>query len=160
MLKSSESSFTIHERKDDLFEDSNPNDALAICVSQDFRMSRGLPYVFKDRFNGIDELKSQDKRVGQVAYLLHKETDYRDRIIKSRYIFYLIFKEKSIDQPMKVDFENTLKELRKLIEEMKIEGISMPKIATGFDAFNLEYVKQAICKVFEGSNIRITMYTL
>lgn len=153
--------FVIHEQRDDLFEDSNPNDALAICVSQDLHMPRGIPYVFRDRFNGIDELKRQNKKVGQVAHLLHRETrDHINRTNRPRYIFYLIFKEKLSDRPMKEDFENALKELRRLGEEMKIEGISMPKIATGYDAFDLEYVKRVICKVFDGSNIRITMYTL
>ncbi|CAG8584010.1 4894_t:CDS:2 [Gigaspora rosea] len=88
----------------DLFVDSNPTDALAHCVSQDLRMGKGIATIFKERFNGIAELKRQNKKVGEVAYL-HRQ---------NRYIFYLITKPTAWDKPTEEDFKKSLTELRKL----------------------------------------------
>ncbi|RIB28459.1 hypothetical protein C2G38_1482552 [Gigaspora rosea] len=102
----------------DLFVDSNPTDALAHCVSQDLRMGKGIATIFKERFNGIAELKRQNKKVGEVAYL-HRQ---------NRYIFYLITKPTAWDKPTEEDFKKSLTELRKLCEQFEVSGLSLPRI--------------------------------
>ncbi|CAG8610133.1 12088_t:CDS:2 [Acaulospora morrowiae] len=138
------------EVKGDLFKNSDQTDALAHCVSQDLRMGKGIAKEFKKRYNGISELKSQKKEVGQVAYLS------RD----NRYIFYLITKSSVYEKPTEEDFEKSLVELRRSCEEFGVKGLSVPSLGTGLDKLSLEFVRDAINRVFAESDIRVTMYRL
>ncbi|CAG8605867.1 12688_t:CDS:1 [Acaulospora colombiana] len=109
--------FSFREVHGDLFEDSDPTDALAHCVSQDLRMGKGIADIFRKKYNGIPELKSQNKEVGQVASLRRDD----------RYIFYLITKLSAYGKPTEADFEKSLAELRKLCEEFGVKGLSVPR---------------------------------
>jgi hypothetical protein len=54
--------------KGDLF--SAPSDAsLAHCVSEDFRMGKGIAIEFKKRFEGVNELLSQSKIIFCLPYI-------------------------------------------------------------------------------------------
>ncbi|CAB4405520.1 unnamed protein product [Rhizophagus irregularis] len=53
--------FTFTERQGDLFTDAPPTDALAHCVSQDLRMGKGIAYIFKKKYEGLNELKAQQQ---------------------------------------------------------------------------------------------------
>src|SRR5688572_9475496 len=77
---SSTEKFTFTERQGDLFNNAPSTDALAHCVSRDLRMGKGIADIFKRKYGGVNELKAQSCKVGQVAHL--KRDD--------RYIFYLI----------------------------------------------------------------------
>ncbi|CAG8795602.1 22506_t:CDS:1 [Dentiscutata erythropus] len=134
----------------DLFENSNPTDALAHCVSQDLRMGKGIAKSFKDKFNGVAELKKQNKKVGEVAYLCHE----------NRYIFYLITKLSAWDKPTEEDFKKSLFELRKLCEQFEVTGLSLPRIGAGLDRLRLDFVHESVSNAFEGSDISVTMYYL
>jgi O-acetyl-ADP-ribose deacetylase (regulator of RNase III) len=149
-LTTSIEKFTFTERQGDLFTDASPTDALAHCVSQDLRMGKGIADIFKKKYGGLNELKDQQCKVGQVAYL------QRD----NRYIFYLITKYYVYDKPDRKDFETSLVELRKLCEQLGVRGLSVPRIGTGLDRLSLSFVKNAINEAFEGSNIRVTMFYL
>lgn len=48
------------QKKGDLFSCSE-KDALAHCVSADFRMGKGIAVLFKQKFGGVQELKDQRK---------------------------------------------------------------------------------------------------
>ena len=53
--------------KGDLF--SAPSDAsLAHCVSEDFRMGKGIATEFKKRFEGVNELLNQSKIIRCLSY--------------------------------------------------------------------------------------------
>ncbi|CAG8651309.1 3605_t:CDS:1, partial [Scutellospora calospora] len=136
------------EIQGDLFVDPDPTDALAHCVSKDLRMGKGIAKIFKDKFNGFNKLKQQDKKVGEVAYLFHDK----------RYIFYLITKPTAWDKPTQEDFKKSLAELRRLCEEFKVTGLSIPRIGTGLDCLDLDFVRESVCNAFEGSDIKVTMY--
>lgn len=142
--------FTFTERQGDLFTDAPPTDALAHCVSQDLRMGKGIAYMFKKKYDGLNELKAQQCKVGQVAYL------QRD----NRHIFYLITKYYVYDKPDRKDFETSLMGLRRLCEQLGVRGLSVPRIGTGLDGLSLSFVKNAINEAFEGSNIKVTMFYL
>jgi O-acetyl-ADP-ribose deacetylase (regulator of RNase III) len=142
--------FTFTERQGDLFVDASLTDALAHCVSQDLRMGKGIADIFKKKYGGLSELKAQQRKVGQVAYLQRDD----------RYIFYLITKYGVYDKPAHDDFENSLVELRRLCEQLGVKGLSVPRIGTGLDGLSLNFVKDAINRAFDGSNIRVTMFYL
>ncbi|CAG8549643.1 10786_t:CDS:2, partial [Ambispora leptoticha] len=103
--------------------------------------------IFKKKVQGLQELKEQNKKVGQIAYLERG----------GRYIFYVITKEKYFQKPSKANFERVLNELRVMCEEMNIRNLSMPRIGTGLDKLPLEYVHDVINATFQGTNMRILM---
>ncbi|CAG8812321.1 23493_t:CDS:1 [Cetraspora pellucida] len=138
------------EIQGDLFKDPDPTDALAHCVSQDLRMGKGIAKLFKEKFNGFNELKQQDKKVGEVAYL-HRE---------NRYIFYLITKFSAWDKPTEDDFKKSLVELRNLCEKHGVTRLSLPRIGAGLDGLRLDFVHDCVSSTFEESNVDVTMYYL
>jgi len=72
---------TIREVNGDLFSST---DSLAHCVSADLAMGRGIAVAFKLKFGGVQELRAQEKRAGEVATL------QRD----GRWIYYLVTKQR------------------------------------------------------------------
>jgi hypothetical protein len=73
----------LEEKKGDLFS-ANPEDSLAHCVSRCLAMGKGIAVHFKEQFGGVDDLRKQDKQIGETAVLK------RD----NRFIYYLITKER------------------------------------------------------------------
>ncbi|CAJ0635529.1 9324_t:CDS:10 [Entrophospora sp. SA101] len=140
-------STTTHDKQGDLFKDSSSTDSLVNCVAQDLQMDKGIAAIFQKLYNGTDELKSQNKKVGQVAYLLRE----------NRYIYYLITKMHTHEKPTKPDFEASLKELRNLCESQGVTGLSMPRIGTGLDQLSYDYVVETVKEIFKDSNIKITI---
>ncbi|CAG8799273.1 2203_t:CDS:1, partial [Racocetra persica] len=134
------------EIQGDLFVDPDPTDALAHCVSQDLRMGKGIAAIFKKKFNGLSELKQQNKKVGEVAHL------YRE----NRYIFYLITKPTAWDKPTKDDFKKSLVELRNSCEKLGVTKLSLPRIGAGLDGLRLDFVHECVSNTFEESNIEVT----
>ena len=56
------------------------SDSLCHCISADIAMGKGIATAFKTRFGGVDELKKQNRRIGQTAILRRGE----------RYVYYLV----------------------------------------------------------------------
>ena len=46
------------EKRGDLFSCSE-NESLAHCISADARMGKGIAVIFKKKFGGVDDIKSQ-----------------------------------------------------------------------------------------------------
>ncbi|CAJ0649545.1 15915_t:CDS:2 [Entrophospora sp. SA101] len=131
--------FSFEEKQGDLFKDAPSTDSLVHCVSQDLRMGKGIATMFKNLYSGIGELKSQNKKVGQVAYLLRE----------NRYIYYMITKMYYYNKPRKQDFEASLKELKSLCENQGVTGLSMPRIGAGLDKLDLDYVIETVKEIFK-----------
>ncbi|CAG04024.1 unnamed protein product [Tetraodon nigroviridis] len=133
----------------DLF--SCPEDeSLPHCISEDCRMGAGIAVTFKKRFNGVEELKQQNKVTGQCAVLK------RDK----RYVYYLITKKKFSDKP-------TYDSLRQSLEDMKshcilngVTRVSMPRIGCGLDRLQWDRVSVILEQVFKHTHISITIYSL
>lgn len=106
--------------KGDLFGNT---DCLAHCVSRDLRMGAGIAVQFRRKFGKVQQLKEQNKKVGEVAYLN----------IDGRYIFYLITKEKYWMKPTMPTLESSLENMKKICVEKEIKKISIPKIGCGLD---------------------------
>jgi hypothetical protein len=81
-LKKARSTRLVFEQvQGDLFS-SPSQSALVHCVSECLAMGKGIATIFKERFAGVDELKAQKKKIGDVAILKRDE----------RYVYYLITK--------------------------------------------------------------------
>eukprot|EP01080_Neovahlkampfia_damariscottae_P005602 gene5602-9419_t len=144
-LKKLEDKYTIKEIEGDLFESK---DSLAHCVSKDLAMSKGVAVGFVKNFGGVDELKSQKKSPGEVAFLQ----------LKDRCIFYLITKENYFNIPSYENLWSSLCEMSQLCIKYQVKTLSMPVIACGLDRLNWTYVKDLIEKAFLKTGVQITIY--
>ena len=130
---------------------STDNDvSLAHCVSQDMKMRMGIAAQFRNTFGNVDELKNQNKRVGEVAYLE----------LQNRCIFNLITKVRYSDKPNYHDVRTSLTNLRLLCDHLEITKLAMPKIACGLDKLSWSIIENIIKATFSGSRITISVYYL
>ena len=125
------------ELRGDLFEQESSKN-LAHCVSADFRMSRGIARIFRDRFGGIEELIALHATVGDTAKLTRGH----------RHIFYLITKEKYYHKPTLNSLKKCLLHLKKQVVELGIISLDIPKIASGLDKIPWTITKQLLLEVF------------
>jgi len=135
------------EKKGDLFKSS---DSLVHCVSLDFKMGAGIALYFKQKFGKVDELKLQNRKIGECANI--KDDDRR--------IFYLITKNRYFEKPTISNLQKTLEYLKEECEKYEITNLSMPKIGCGLDKLNWKDVKQVIKKTFENTKIKVTIYSI
>ncbi len=125
------SNFTLTELKGDLFDST---ESIAHCVSRDLHMGKGIAVQFKKRFKCVDELIAQNKQIGEVAYLSSA----------SRYIFYLITKEKYYGKPTIETLKNSLRDLVKVCISLDIKKIAIPRIGCGLDGLNWKDVLKVL----------------
>ena len=133
-------------QKGDLF---TSRDSIAHCISNDLKMGAGIALQFRRKFGNISNLKRQK---GCVRYL--REISGTG----SRYIFYLITKERFFHKPMYDSLEKTLIELHTICKRLDISSISIPKLGCGLDKLEWKKVKYMINKIFIG--IKVTVYVL
>jgi O-acetyl-ADP-ribose deacetylase (regulator of RNase III) len=123
---------------------------MSFDVDLDLSMSKGIAVEFKKRFGGVEELKKQNKAIGEVATL---ELDHR-------FVFYMITKEKYFHKPTYASFESSLTNLRDKAINLGVKHIAMPKIGCGLDKLDWSRVSDMIKRLFKSSGIQITVYTL
>ena len=128
----------------------NDNNSLAHCVSKDLAMSKGIATTFKEKFGNVDKLLSQNKNVGECAYL---EMD-------DRMIFYLVTKERYYHKPTYDDLFKSLNQMKQLCIDNDIKKLSMPKIGCGLDGLQWNEVKEIIQDVLKEIDITINIYYL
>lgn len=134
----------LREVKGDLF---SSEDSLAHCVSSCLEMGKGIAVEFKKRFGRVEELKKQNSIV---PYLQ----------VGDRYIFYLVTKEKYYGKPTYDTLYSSLLELKKLLLQLNITNLSIPKIGCGLDRLDWKKVKSILIEIFSNTNISITVYHL
>lgn len=135
--------------KGDLFT-SPASESLAHCISADAKMGKGIAVMFKKQFGGVDEIMSQEQKPGGCAVL---ERD-------SRYIYNLVTKERYFQKPTYKTLESSLKRMNRHCELNAVRNLSMPKIGAGLDKLEWRRVEEIIKKVFERTEISITVYDL
>ena len=141
--------FKFEEKDGDLFA-CPETDSLAHCVSADLRMGKGIAVKFKNKFRSVEELKKQEKKIGQVT-VLEKE---------QRFIYYLITKAKATEKPTCGNLKASLEDMKKHCVAHDVQTLAMPELGCGLDRLKWEEVKTIICEVFAKTNIHITVYVL
>ena len=137
------------EESGDLFSVNYESEwSLCHCVSADLAMGAGIAVMFKRIFGRVDELRSQGKKVREIALLTTKKTD----------IYYLITKERYFEKPTYNSLETTLLELRNLMLTRGKTKLAMPRIGSGLDGLDWTQVKEIIIKVFENTGIRVVVW--
>lgn len=134
----------ICEYHGDLFENAPGDSALVHCVSACLSMSKGIATEFKSRFGGVNELRSQNLKVGDVGVL----NRYTPDASHFRYVFYMVTKSKYYERPLQTDFERALIELARVCDENDIDTLSMPRIGCGLDKLKWEWVRNTMERVF------------
>ncbi|XP_075470118.1 ADP-ribose glycohydrolase OARD1 isoform X2 [Ascaphus truei] len=125
-------------------------DSLAHCISTDCRMGAGIAVQFKKRFQRVEELKSQNKKKGDVAVLEDK----------GRFIYYLITKDKASGKPKYEDLFNSLEAMKCHCVSHNVTALSIPRIGCGLDRLEWDQVSCLLDKVFTDTNIIITVYSI
>lgn len=143
------STFNLVEINGDLF---TSRDSLCHCVSQDFRMGKGIALHFKNRFGHVYDLLNQAPSVGQIGLLY--------RPMEERYIYYLVTKPTYYSKPTYGSLKDTLIEMKNHMLSNNVTRLSMPKIGCGLDRLEWNEVKDIIKQVFAETNITITVYLL
>ena len=134
-------------------------------------MGKGIAVQFKLRFSSLNSLKSQQKKVGEVAFLkltANQQASFATaakipqpaEAYAERYVYYMITKPKYFNKPTLEDFTKSLVQLRDLAVEHGISAISMPRIGCGLDKLDWKVVKALISETFNGTHITINVYSL
>jgi O-acetyl-ADP-ribose deacetylase (regulator of RNase III) len=113
-------------------------------------MGKGIATEFKQRFNGVDELRRQNVQVGGVAVLADE----------GRYIYYLVTKERYFRKPTLESLRSSLMQMKSHCIENGVTRLSMPRIGCGLDKLQWNDVSKIIDEVFAGANVSITVYRL
>jgi len=75
-----------------------------------------------------------------------------------QYVFYLIVKKFKGVKPLLKDLKKTLINLRDKMNKHKLTKLAIPK--SGLDSYYLMDVKEYISKIFAGTDIEISIYSL
>jgi len=122
--------------------------AKAHSVDQTFHMSAGIAVDFKNEIGQTQKLLSQNKKVGQVAYV--KDT-------KGDYVLYMIAKRKHFYKPtpdyiniFKSNYIKALYGLRKTCIQLKIKKLAIPRMGCHTDQLSWEnFMKPSILEIFD-----------
>jgi O-acetyl-ADP-ribose deacetylase (regulator of RNase III) len=139
----------VREVTGDLFS-SDPTASLGHCVSRDLAMGKGIAVVFKRQFGRVADLKAQRAGIGNVATLADGK----------RFIYYMITKERYFHKPTYKDLEASLTSVKAHALRHGVRHLCLPRIGCGLDGLLWGKVKSMLVRVFQGSGITITVYTL
>eukprot|EP01006_Ploeotia_vitrea_P056177 TRINITY_DN68072_c9_g1_i1.p1 TRINITY_DN68072_c9_g1~~TRINITY_DN68072_c9_g1_i1.p1 ORF type:complete len:151 (-),score=21.95 TRINITY_DN68072_c9_g1_i1:181-633(-) len=137
----------LNEIEGDLFTTTQ---SLCHCVSEDLAMSKGIAVIFKNKFQGVQELKAQRAQRGGMCFL------QRD----GRFVYYLVTKQKYFHKPTYDTLAGSLTAMRDHMVANGVQNIDMPKIGCGLDGLNWEKVKEILRSLFHGTGVTITVYHL
>ncbi|GLV33385.1 uncharacterized protein CBL_20131 [Carabus blaptoides fortunei] len=145
--KATGTAFKLEEVRADLF--SSPSEyALAHCVAEDLKMTAGIALEFRKRYGGINLLRTQNIRPGNVAFLQPR----------GRFVFYLITKKESRNKPTYLDFTNSLYALRNRMKQFGVQKLAIPILGCGLDELQEYRVKDIIRDVFKDTDVTIRIF--
>ncbi|KAJ1528920.1 hypothetical protein ONE63_007289 [Megalurothrips usitatus] len=114
-------------------------------------MGQGIAAGFKRKFGRVQELKEQNRKIGQVAHVEYET---------GKYIFYLITKEKYYQKPSYEDLDTCLFELTCLCGQLGIKDIHIPRLGCGLDGLNWSRVRNIVRRRFRDTETNVIVYTL
>ncbi|KAI4460651.1 hypothetical protein MML48_5g00008305 [Holotrichia oblita] len=113
------------EKRRDLFAVPSSY-ALAHCVAQNLRMSRGIAAEFRKRYGRVRELLQQQPRIGETLKLS----------INGQSIFYLVTKKFPYQKPAYRVIWEALLDLRNHVLQQDILKLAIPKLGCGLNQLN------------------------
>lgn len=149
----------IKEIKQDLFDFDPEEYMFAHCISNDMAMGAGIAKEFCNRYPFIKDFCKEIKRTGNVSV---------SNALKFKNVYNLITKENYWNKPNKDmtyteylnNLEGCLEDMREQMEDNNETKLAIPKLGCGLDRCKWEDVKEIIERVFENSDIEITVCSL
>ena len=136
----------VEEKHQDLFAlDYESEYCLCHCVSEDLAMGKGIAVLFRDKFGGIENLRSQCKAVGETAAIPSG----------GMRIYYLITKPKYWNKPTYETLERSLSCTKNDMIQRGYTKLGMPKIGCGLDGLEWPRVRAMIDRLFSASGIDV-----
>lgn len=139
---------SLSETTGDLFTQSSRTSALAHCVSQCFKMGKGIALLFRQKFGGVDELLKQKVSIGGIGVLQRE----------GRVIYYLVTKQHFYDKPTYDTIQSSIRAMKKHAVENKVQEISLPRIGCGLDRHKWPIVSTYLMKEFYGTGIKLNVF--
>ncbi|XP_070175640.1 uncharacterized protein [Littorina saxatilis] len=139
--------FELTEIRGDLFS-CEPDDAMAHCVSEDLEMGKGIAVRFKQSFGKVDQLRAQNKKVGEVAILP----------VGASYVYYMITKKRYFHKPSYKTLRSSMEAMRDHCKQNNVASLAMPQIGCGLDELNWSAVLEMIKEVFKNTDITVKIY--
>ena len=146
------------EIKQNIFKLNRNEYFFAQCISADMAMGAGIALQFNKHFNTKElMLKRYDR-----SYVAQLWEDTGGECLPCGNVFNLITKKHYWDKPTLESVKHALYALKRWIPVLNTCSIklAMPKIGCGLDKLKWEDVKLLIFKVFEDTDIDITICSL
>lgn len=123
----------------------------AHCVSADQRQGAGIAKTFRLRYGRINELKDQNKGVGEVAYFENSPGEF---------VFTLVTKERYYEKPTYENLQKCLSELARICKELGVKYLCIPRLGCGLDGLDWNAVKRVIFMAADWGGLQMTVYTM
>ena len=123
---------------------------LAHCISADFALGAGIAKAFDSVYNMRFKL-----------FRHYPDYEYHggDALLINN-TFNLVTKKKCWHKPTYESLREALEMMKELMEFEHVNKLAMPKIASGLDRLNWDYVYDIICDVFNDTNVEIVICEL
>ena len=142
--------FRLDEVRGDLFSVAD-DVSLGHCVAEDLRLGRGIAVAFKERFGGVDDMRSQNVGIGGVAALR------RGR----RFVYALVTKPRSSGTyPTMAAMRACLQALKTRMARDGVTRLAVPRLGCGLDKLDWPAVSALLREVFADTDASITVYSL
>lgn len=136
------------EKSGDLF-DTLPDMTLAHCVSEDLAMKKGIALEFRRKFGNVKELKSQNRKVTEIAMIQ----------VEQRRLLYIITKNSFWQKPNYETLFDSLQNLKIFCIENSIDKLACPRLGCGLDGLKWDIVRNMLRFIFHSSPVHIIVYT-
>lgn len=113
----------VTEISGDIFE-IDTKTSLAHCVSEDFKMSKGIAFKFRRKYGKINELRRQQKSLTEVASIK----------TENHYVFYLITKRSIWQKSSYEDLFKCLQNLKEICIKLQVTKLACHRLGCGLDS--------------------------
>ena len=122
--------------------------SLGHCVSQDFKMSKGIADQFRQRFGRIPELLGQKACVGEVAVLRSSQG----------FLYYLVTKRRFYQKPSTHSVRSSLQAMKRHMIRNGVQTVALPRIACGLDQVPWSEIKEILQDLFDTAPVSVIVY--
>lgn len=131
----------------DIFE--TPSEMpLALCVSEDLKMNKGIALEFRRKFGSFRELQKKNRKV----------TDILMSTAEQRKLLLIITKKLFYHKPTYETIFNSLQNLKEYCLKNCITKFACPRLSCGLDGRKWEVIRDMLRFIFHGSSVHILVY--
>jgi transposase InsO family protein len=132
----------------DIF-DTQSDIPLALFVSEDLKMNRGIALEFRRKFGNLKELQKKNRKV----------TDILISQAEHRKLLYIIIKKLFYHKPAYETIFHSLQNLKTCCIKNGITRLACPRLSYNLDGCKWEVIRDMLRFLFHGSSVHILVYT-